>query len=141
MADLRERILDVIGKPNLAGLATVTESGAPWVRYVMAVASEDMIIRFSTFLGARKVSHIKNNPEVHLVCGVTVPENWSNYLQIEGTAEVTTDDDEKKAFWNPILSEIFQGPEDPDYAIVKVIPSRIEFYSREDFKPEVWSAK
>ncbi len=35
MSDLKERIPDVIGKPHMAGLATVTEDGRPWVRYVM----------------------------------------------------------------------------------------------------------
>ena len=70
MKDLKTRILDFISKPHLAGFATVTEDGKPWVRYVMPVASPDMTIRFSTFLEARKVAHIAHNPEVHLICGV-----------------------------------------------------------------------
>lgn len=140
MVDLKKRILDIIGKPHLASFATVTESGSPWVRYVMPVASDDMTIRFSTFLNARKVVHIENNPEVHLVCGVTDPENWESYLQIEGTAEVVTDENERKSFWNPAIAEIFDGPDDPDYAVVRVIPSRIECYGRDDFQPEVWTA-
>jgi len=140
MADLRERILDIIGEPNMTGFATVTESGAPWVRYVMSAASEDLTIRFSTFVDSRKVSHISKDPRVHLVCGVTDPEEWSNYLQIAGTAEVVTDIDEKKAFWNPELEHFFDGPEDPNYAVVRVNPSRIELYGREDLQPEVWTA-
>ena len=83
MEDLKQRILEVIGQPNMTGFATVTEEGAPWVRYVMAFASDDMIIRFSTFLGSRKVSQVRNDPRVHLVCGVTDPEDWDSYSQRE----------------------------------------------------------
>jgi general stress protein 26 len=140
MSDLKERIMSVIGKPHLAGLATVTEDGRPWVRYVMPVADKDMTIRFSTFLSARKVKHIENNPVVHLVCGVTDPENWDNYVQIEGRAEVTTDNKEKEAFWNDEIAAIFKGPDDPAYAVVMVKPSRIEFYSKEKMEMEVWEA-
>lgn len=140
MSDLKERILDVIGKPHMAGLATVTEDGRPWVRYVMPVATPDMTIRFSTFLKARKVKHIEKNPTVHLVCGVTDPENYENYVQIEGRAEVTTEKDEKEAFWNDELAAYFKGPDDPNYAVVRVTPTRIEFYSKEKMEMEVWEA-
>ena len=141
MEDLKQRILEVIGQPNMTGFATVTEEGAPWVRYVMAFASDDMIIRFSTFLGSRKVSQVRNDPRVHLVCGVTDPEDWDSYIQIEGTAEVVTDIEEKENFWNPALSEYFDGPEDPDYAIIKVTPSRIEYYGKENMEMEVWTSE
>ena len=43
MKDLKERILDFIGNIHLAGFATVTEDGKPWVRYVMPIASPDML--------------------------------------------------------------------------------------------------
>ncbi|MBD3180253.1 MAG: general stress protein [Candidatus Latescibacteria bacterium] len=139
MADLRQRILEITGKPNMTGFATVTEDGAPWVRYVMAVASDDMSIRFSSFLESRKVSHIENDPRVHLVCGVTDPEKWDSYIQIAGTAEVVTDLEEKKEFWNPMIAEYFEGPEDPNYVIIKVTPSRIEYYGKENMEMEVWT--
>ncbi len=140
MSDLKERILKVIGKPHLAGLATITEDGKPWVRYVMPVADEEMTIRFSTFLEARKVKHIKKNPTVHLVCGVTDPENYESYVQIEGHAEVTTEPEEKEAFWNDELTAYFEGPDDPKYAVVRVKPKRIEFWSKEKMGMEVWEA-
>jgi general stress protein 26 len=140
MKDLKQRILDVIGKPQLSGFASVTASGSPWVRYVMPVASDDMTIRFSTFISSRKVAQIKKNPEVHLVTGVTDPMKWQHYLQIQGTAEVTTDQEERDAFWNDQIKEIFRGPDDPNYAIVIMRPYRIEMYSTGSFEPEVWEA-
>jgi general stress protein 26 len=138
LEEISKKIQSVIGKPFLAGMATVTEDGKPWTRYVMAVGSEDMSIRFSTFLNARKVGQIEKNPEVHLVCGVSDPMNWQQYLQIQGTAEVTTDESEKKAFWNDTIKAIFEGPEDPIYAVVIVKPYRIEVNTLGSFIPEIW---
>ncbi len=137
MNDLQKRILEIMQKPHMASLATVTEDGKPWVRYVMSVASDDLTIRFSSFLKARKVAHIRKNPEVHLTCGVTDPMSWKSYLQIQGRAEISTDPAEKKDFWNDHLKEIFEGPDDPNYAVVIVRPYRMELNTIGSFKAEV----
>jgi general stress protein 26 len=138
MAELKERIMEVIGQPQLASLATVTEGGKPWVRYVMVTGSDDLALRFSSFLNSRKVAQIRNNPEVHLTCGVTSPESADSYLQIQGRAEVTTDDAERKAYWKEELKRYFSGPEDPNYCIVRVKPYRIEYMAPGSMEPEVW---
>jgi len=136
--EIRAKIMSVIGQPFLAGFATINDEGKPWVRYVYAVGSEDMTIRFSTFLKARKVSHIEKNPEVHLTGGAVDPMNWKHYVQIQGKAEITTDQAEKDAFWNDGIAQIFKGPDDPDYAVVIVRPYRIEVNSQGSFLPEIW---
>lgn len=141
MEDLKKRIFSVISKPHLAGFATVTDETKPWVRYVMPVASEDLTVRFATFVTSRKVGQFEKNPEVHLVCGVTDPENWENYMQIQGRAELVTDQPEKDSFWNNNLKGIFEGPQDPNFGVVIVKPYRIELYGKEAFEPEVWEAK
>ncbi|MBU8920515.1 MAG: pyridoxamine 5'-phosphate oxidase family protein [Bacteroidales bacterium] len=78
------------------------------------------------------------NTEVHLNCGVHDPEKWENYIQIQEKAEILTDPAEKEAFWNDQLVNIFKGPDDPNYAIVKVTPYRIEVNSMGSLEPEVW---
>ena len=85
MEEIRNKIMSVIGKPFLASLATLTGDGKPWVRYVYAVGSDDMTIRFSTFLNARKAGQIAENPEVHMTGGVIDPMNWTNYLPVSYT--------------------------------------------------------
>ena len=65
MPSLKDRILDVVrGGPKLSGFATITKDGKPWVRYVMAEASDDLIFRFASFTNARKVAQIEINPQV-----------------------------------------------------------------------------
>lgn len=140
MADLKERILEIIKQPQLSGFATVTEEGNPWVRYVMAVGGDDMEIRFASFVSARKVKQIARETEVHLTCGVTDPTKIAPYLQIQGRARFTTEEGERHGFWNDMLKPIFSGPDDPNYGVVVVTPYRIEYCAPGKHEPEVWEA-
>jgi general stress protein 26 len=139
MSDLKGRILQVLGQPQLSALATVTAEGKPWVRYVMVVSDNHMTVRFASFVGARKIEQIKRNPEVHLTCGVTNPTDMKPYLQIQGRARFTTEEKERHGFWNEMLRPIFDGPDDPKYGVVTVEPYRIELCTPGSFEPEVWS--
>lgn len=138
MPNLEERILDLVKAPCLAGFATTTQDGKPWVRYVMTEASDDLTFRFSSFSNARKIAQIESNPEVHLTCGITDPTNLEQpYLQIQGRATFTTDREARHAFWSDRLSVLFDGPDDPHYGVVIVQAYRIEF-CRVGLEPEVW---
>jgi len=54
VGDLKGRILQITRQIQLACLATLTEEGKPWVRYVMAVSDDDLTVRCATFAAARK---------------------------------------------------------------------------------------
>ena len=139
MPDLQQRILDIVHKPQLAALATVTEKNNPWVRYVVAVGDGNLVIRCGTFVKSRKVKQIENNPNVHLTCGVTSLQEMQPYLQIQGQARVTRDKEERHGFWNDMLAPIFDGPDDPNYSVVVIEPYRIEYCHPGSYDPEVWT--
>ncbi|MBN1684234.1 MAG: pyridoxamine 5'-phosphate oxidase family protein [Gammaproteobacteria bacterium] len=138
---LKDKIIQLIKQSEVVSFATVTEDNKPWVRYVSGAVSDDMTIRFSTFISSRKVKQIQKNPEVHLTCGVTDPKNWKDYIQIQGRATVTQDKAEREAFWNPEIAQFFQTPDNPNYAVVIVKPYRVEYWSMGDMEPEIWEAK
>lgn len=142
MDDLKERILAVIKTPQLMPLATVTEDGNPWVRYVMGFGADDLSIRFVTSLQTRKVAQIKSNPEVHLTCGASSSslQETERYLQISGKAEITTDETERNLYWNDNLKAYFSGPDDPAYCVVIVKPYRIEYSTLTEMVPQVWES-
>ena len=138
MTALEQKIKEVLKGPQLAVLATMTEEGKPWARYVMAVADDELKIRFCTFLNSRKVAQLRASPEAHLTCGVTVPEETNSYIQVAARAEITTDEAERHAFWDDHLKTYFSGPDDPQYAIVILTPYRIEYMPAGKMEPEVW---
>ena len=86
------------------------------------------------------MQQIADNPEVHLVLGVSDPDTAKSWLQVEGRAEILVDADAKNAVWYDFLNSIFSGPDDPNYAVCKVKPYRIEFYLMNMTKPEIWEA-
>lgn len=137
MPSLKERILDVVKAPTLSGFATTTRDGKPWVRYVMAEASDDLTFRFSSLTNARKIAQIESNPEVHLTCGIPNPTTMGPYLQIQGRAEFTTDREARHAFWSERLRLLFSGPDDPHFGVVIVRAYRIE-YCYVGRESEVW---
>lgn len=139
MSELKTRILDIIHKPQLAALATVTEQNNPWVRYVVTVGDGNLEIRCATFIESRKVEQIKKNPNVHLTCGVNNFMEMQPYVQIQGQAVVSTDKDERHNFWNDMLAPIFEGPDDPKYCVIVVKPYRIEYCTPGSYEPEVWT--
>ena len=124
----------------LASFATLTEDGKPWTRYVVVKADDQMNIWFATFKNSRKIQQIDKNPEVHLVLGVTDPQTAVSWLQVQGHAEILDDAETKKIIWYDLLSSIFSGPNDPNYVVCKVRPNRIEYYTMNMPKPEIWQA-
>jgi len=54
MTDLEKKILEIIRTNPLAGLATISEDGKPWVRTVTIWTSNDLALRFCTDAGSRK---------------------------------------------------------------------------------------
>jgi len=140
VSELRDRIYAILKEPQLAVLATITEDGKPWARYVMTVGAEDMTVRCATFITARKVSQIEKNPEVHVTCGTTSPTKPVPYLQIQARAQLNTSNKARHDFWTGMLSQIFAGPDDPQYGVLEMTPYRIEFCSPGAHQPEVWTA-
>jgi general stress protein 26 len=140
MSDLKKKIFNASKDLQLINVATVTGEGKPWVRYVMGKADEGLSFRFCTNKGTRKVAQIRDNPDVHISLGVSDLETAKNWLQVEGRAEVTTEKDEREAFWFDELNNYFSGPDDPDYCIVIIRPARIEFGTMGSMVPEVWVA-
>ena len=139
MSDLREAILEKMKEPTLACLATITEDGKPWVRYVTPYADENLDLWCSTFAGSRKVGQINGNSEVHITLGVTDPENVGSYLQIQGNAQVLSDPESKEKVWGDHLKPIFSGPDDPNMCVLKITPYRIELQEPKPVPPQVWA--
>ncbi len=138
MSDLKQRIFDLAKELQMINFATITENGKPWVRYVMGKADEELVFRFSTNLATRKIAQIRKDPNVHICVGTSDLETARNWMQVDGTAEISTEKAERHSFWFDEMKNYYTGPDDPNYCIVIVRPSRIEFATMGIPAPEVW---
>ncbi len=137
MTELQTKIVEIIEGADCASLATVSEDGKPWVRFVSPKISEDMTLRVATFASSRKIQHIVRNPEVHLTVGKGNPPEMV-YLQIQGRAQATDEKAERNALWTEGLGAYFQGPDDPEYRVLIIRPYRIEVNVPGSPSPEIW---
>ena len=138
MSDLKQRIFELAKELQLINLATITEDGKPWVRYVVGLADQELSIRICTSLCSDKIRHMRQNPNVHVSLGAKDLITARNWLQIEGVAEISTAKAERDAFWFDGLKAHFKGPDDPNYCVVIVKPSKIELASMASLDAEIW---
>lgn len=138
MTDIQTRIRGLALGLQLVSLATVTETGAPWVRFVAGRMMPDLSIWFSTHLSSRKIAQLLRDPRVHVAARAAdfTAQEW---LQVEGRAEISTAQSDRDAFWFDGLLAYVSGVDDPEYAVVKVIPDRIEIGAM-GREPRVWQA-
>lgn len=138
---LKERIVDVLKKSALASFATINEQGCPWIRYMVIQSDDDLNCYAATFKSSRKVKHIENNNNVHLIVGGD-PNNFNlPYLNIKAEAQVLSDLESKKNWWHDGLKKFFPGPEDENYAVIKIKPQVIEYMKSGVENPEVYVVK
>lgn len=140
MSDLKKRILELLSTPQMVSFATITEDGTPWARYVVGAADEELHFVFCTFTGSRKVAQIEADPRVHILAGGKGLEETQTYIHFAGLADMTRDEDLRHAVWHDGLKTYFEGPDDPNYCIVVVTPTRIEVMGMTGMEPEVWEA-
>ena len=138
MSELKQRIFEAAKDFQLINFASLTEDGKPWVRYVVGKADDKLVFRFCTSINSRKVGQIRKDPNVHISFGAKDLESAKHFIQVEGRAEVTTDKAERESFWFDELKNYFSGPDDPNYCIIIIKPSRIEFGTMGNRTPEVW---
>ena len=124
--------------PTLSVLSTITEQGKPWERYVTPFADESSRCGWQRSHNRERWARSKKNPEVHITTGVTDIEGAESYIQIQGRAEILTDDETKKSVWFDHLANIFSGPDDPNYCVCKITSYRIEYQAMGMAEPEIW---
>ncbi len=127
MSDVVKRILETLqAEPAfLCSLATMTEDERPSVRTMRATIDVGLTIRMPTFLGTEKVEQIRACEEVHLACGSVDSDRPGSYFRIEGRAEISTGAEDRRLAWNDRLAKWFEGPDDPNYAVIRIRPTRI----------------
>ena len=122
-----ERILAVLRREDdfLCALATAGTDGRPHVRYMKGMIDEHLTIRCPTFASTQKVRHIQSCADVSLTCGDTDSSRPGSYFQIAARASISQDLADRTAAWTPRLEKWFSGIDDPDYAVVRIEPTRI----------------
>ncbi|MFD2611043.1 pyridoxamine 5'-phosphate oxidase family protein [Paenibacillus gansuensis] len=129
-SNLQHRIMQAMDRNPVCSFATV-EGNRPKVRYMM-LFHEQMTVYLATDRKTHKVEELEANPHVHLLFGMD-----KETVSLEGTGKVSDDPELRSKIWNREFEHWFSGPDDPDYVVLVITPSRVEF-SDKDMNLEVW---
>ncbi len=132
-------------KTKVFYLGTIDPQGRPHVRALLNMWNEaeyrDLLgdlegdfyggrIYFNTDSDSPKISHIKHNPMVSAY--YCLPQNAEGFM-IGGKAEVVENQLIKQKLWRKFWKRYYQnGPEDPLYTIVRIIPMYAHYYFKMD---------
>jgi general stress protein 26 len=125
----------------LLALATVDSDGCPHVRYMKGVIDDQLIIRCPTFVGTGKMNHIRQCADVSLTCGDIDSRQPGSYFQITAKATISQASEDRKTAWTQRMEKWFSGPDDANYAVVRIVPVTIRaFPIGGGPASEVWTA-
>lgn len=134
---LKGKINEVLERSQMVSLATIKD-GKPWARYMMLHYKGNFELYTTTFVNSRKVEQIKKDNHVHVTAGGDPNNLMAAYVNIEATAEVRTDAETKEKCWEKMMEPYYSGPDDPNYAVIKLSPQTIEYMNPETHIPEIY---
>jgi general stress protein 26 len=135
--ELREKILEVIGGPHTAAVATL-DGKQPAVRFMLLLGFPDMTLVGMTKKSSRKAAQLKKNADVAIAMW-SGKEFTDPYVEIRATATIHEDTGTKKKYWNPMFIPYFKSVDNPDFIVLKFTAEEITYYVPSIGARQVWT--
>jgi general stress protein 26 len=132
---LKKTILEFVKTYEYSNLITIDDSEIPKGRMMVNLPlEEDCIFWFATGAQSNKVKEIERNPKASVF--VYRPSDHSSVSAL-GNAEIVTDETMKKKYWQEGWKTFWpNGPSDPGYTLIKVVPQKIDYLDYPNHKQE-----
>jgi general stress protein 26 len=133
---LKNKIIEFAKTYEYSNLITLDDSGIPKGRMMENLpVGDDLVFWFVTGAQSNKVEEIKNNPKASVF--LYRPSDHHN-ISVLGNAEIVTDDTIRKEKWKEKWSAYWQqGPTDPAYTLIKIVPKRIIYLDFTNHSQEI----
>ena len=134
--DIKNMIIQFAKTYEYSNLITIDETGFPKGRMMENLPlGPDLVFWFATGIQSNKIREIKNNPKVSVF--LYRPGDHSS-ISVQGNAEVVTSDVIRAEKWKDKWTAYWkQGPTDPNYALIKVVPKKVTYLDFPTHKQEV----
>ncbi|AZB41974.1 general stress protein [Bacillus sp. FJAT-42376] len=130
---LKEQIVKIIDQNKIGTLATV-KNRKPHSRY-MTFFNENLTLYTPTDIETHKVEEIDENPNVHILLGYDGEGFGDTYVEVEGTASIEKSEELKQRLWDDNMKMWFDGPNDENYIVLKIIPDQIRLMNKKGEPP------
>lgn len=118
----RKKIKELVDKASTCFFCTRLLKGQPFATRPMSVQKldEEGIFWFLSAADSYKNKELAEDPHVQLLFQGS---DYSDFLQLYGTATITEDKQKIKELWNPILKTWFtKGIDDPRISVIRIEP-------------------
>lgn len=133
---LKDQILDVIGGPHPAAVATL-DGKLPAVRFMVLAGFPDMTLVGATLKASKKVGQLKKNPDAAL--SIWSGKEFSDpYVEIKAKGKIHDDVATKKEYWNPMYEQYFKTPENPDFVVLVFTANEITYHGKNMSSLDIW---
>lgn len=130
MADERDKALKIIEKNTVGTMSTVSED-KPVSRY-MYFFNEGFILYTLTDKRTHKVEDLEKNPNVFILLGYDTGLLNNKYVEIAGQVSITDDQSLIDHLWSPYMNAIFDGKDDPNIVVLKILPDTVTLKGTKD---------
>ncbi|HAN44660.1 MAG TPA: pyridoxamine 5'-phosphate oxidase [Ruminococcaceae bacterium] len=129
ISEVIEKSLALAGRSFTGVLGTVDESGIPQLKAMIKTSANGLKeFWFCSNTSSKRVKQIQKNPNASLYF---YDEKTFEGLMLTGKAEVSYDDEKRKAFWNDGMKKYYPlGYTDPDFALIRFTASKGNYYHR-----------
>ena len=133
---LKEKILEVVGGPHPAAVATLA-GRLPAVRFMVLNGFPDMSFVGGTMKSSKKVEQLSKNPNTAIA--IWSGKEFSDpYVEIQAKVEIHEDLATKKKYWNPMFEQYFKSADNPDFVVLKFIAGEIVYHGQNMMSMDVW---
>ena len=134
MMNAKKAALKILEESYVGTMATIQEN-KPHTRY-MTFFNDEFTLYTATSKQTEKVDELEANPHTHILIGYEGEGVGDEFLEIEGTVTISSDETMKEKIWNKHLEGWFSGPEDPNLVILKVSPDAIRVLNKKGEEPQ-----
>jgi len=135
MMNAKKSALKILKESYVGTMATIQEN-KPHTRY-MTFFNDEFILYTVTSKQTEKVDELEANPHTHILIGYEGEGFGDDFLEIQGTVTISSDETMKEKVWNKMLKPWFSGPEDPNLIVLKVTPDTIRLMNKKGEEPKV----
>ena len=136
----KDRLLALIRKYEQHAFMATIDEGQPFIRPIAPYVDDDLSIFVVTFRSSRKVAHILKHDRVCMLFADTL--KWSQQAIVYASAAVSVEPRETDMVWkirNEDLIHYFpNGPQSPEFCLIKLRISHIEYYEAAGEDLKVW---
>ena len=133
--ELKQHIKEILKDHKVGTLATV-KNNKPHSRFMTFWNDENLTLFTPTSNETYKAGEIEENPFVHIIIGYEGNGPGDSFLEIQGQAQIRSDEQIRDWIWNDEMERWFSSKDDEELIVLEIFPETIRLMNDSKETPE-----